>query len=222
MMAKALPFLFQLPFSYAERLALDDEIRLPATLEAYLEFAEQAEYKVEYSNGNIITMGQPTDAHELICGNAITVFNNVLLEDEAFRIYGSNLGIYIKESGAHYKPDASILNTEPEFVLHKVRKRTLKSVANPFAVVEVFSDGTIDYDLTEKLPNYKQCPYLKYIIYVHQHKPFVSLHTRSSHNEGWLSTDHRGLDASFPFEGKQVPLQGIYRKVVFMGGGKRK
>ncbi len=212
--------LFNLPFSYSERLALEDEIRTPATFEEYLEFAEQAEYKVEYSNGNIIIMGQATDTHELICGNAITAFNNFLTEDETFRVYGSNLGIYVPESGAHYKPDVSILNAEPEFILHKVNKLTLKSVVNPFAVAEVFSDRTMDYDMTEKLPNYKRCPSLQHIVYIHQHKPFLTLYTRSE--QGWLSTDHRGLDASFPFAGKEIPLKNIYRKVVFLGNGKKK
>lgn len=205
--------LFNLPFSYSERLALEDEIRTPATLEEYLEFAEQAEYKVEYSNGNIIIMGQATDTHELICGNIGWAFNNLFAEDDPFRVYGSNLGIYVPESDAHYKPDASILNAEPEFVLHKVNKLTLKSVVNPFAVVEVFSDGTMDYDMTEKLPNYKLCPFLQHIVYIHQHKPFLTLHTRSE--QGWLSTDHRGLDVSFPFADKEIPLKNIYRKVIF-------
>jgi hypothetical protein len=53
-MALANSFLFNLPFSDSERLALEDEISTPATFEYYLEFADQAEYKVEYSNGKII------------------------------------------------------------------------------------------------------------------------------------------------------------------------
>ena len=198
---------------------MEDEIRTPATFEEYLGFAEQAEYKVEYSNGKIVSMGQPTDTHELICLNIGWVFNNLFSENDPFRIYGSNLGIYIKENGAHYKPDASILAANPEFVRHRVEKRTLKSVVNPFAVFEVFSDGTMDFELTEKLPNYKQCPSLKYIIYIHQHKAFVTLHTRSE--QGWLSTDYRGLEDGFQFEDKKVLLKSLYRKVVFLGNGKK-
>jgi hypothetical protein len=41
--------------------------------------------------------------------------------------------------------------------------------------------------------------------------------------EGWVTTaDHIGLDAAFEFEGKQVHLKQLYRKVVFMGNGKKK
>lgn len=204
-----------LPRSYAERLALADEIRVPATLEEYLAFAESCEYRVEYSNGQIISMEQPTDTHELICGNAMRVIGNLFTDDDPFAVYGSNLGIFIPATGAHYKPDASVLNQQPEYIFHKVRKKTLKSVLNPFAVVEVFSDGTMDYDLTEKLPNYKQCPSLDYIIYIHQHKPFVTVYTRTEKSGEWLNRDFIGLESGFTFEGREVSVQQLYRKVVF-------
>ena len=218
----AISLLFHLPVSYTDRLAIEGEIRQPATFEQYLEFAEECGYRVEYSNGNIISMGQPTDAHELICGNVITAFNNLLEAKENFRVYGSNLGIYIRETEAHYKPDVSILGAAPEYILHKVRKRTLKSILNPFAIFEVFSDGTMDYDMTEKLPNYKHCPSLQYIIYIHQHKPFVTVHTRSEQPAGWLSEEFIGLDAAFQFEREKILLQHLYRKVIFSGNGKKK
>jgi Uma2 family endonuclease len=225
MTATALPLLFKLPTSFEERLALGDEIRIPATLEEYLEFAEQAEYKVEYSNGKIVSMGQATDAHEQIIINAGWAFSNLFTDEDSYRMYGSNLGVYIPETNAHYKPDATILNALPEFILHKVRKRTLKSVLNPLAVIEVFSDSTIDYDMTEKLPNYKQSSSLRYVVFIHQHKPYVSLHVRSNQASSWFTVDCMGIDASFQFEGKTVLLKDLYRKVIFMGAdlsGKRK
>lgn len=209
---------FQLPFSFADRLSLGDgEIRIPATFEEYLAFAEECEYRVEYSNNHIVSMGSPTDAHELIVMNFGWAMNNLIGEIDAFRIYGSNLGILIQDTNAHYKPDSVILNAEPNYVKHKVGKRTLKSILNPFAVIEVFSKGTASYDMTEKLPNYKQCPSLQYIIYIHQHKPFISVYTRSKEEENtWLNKDYIGLKTSFEFEHKKVSLENIYRKVIFL------
>lgn len=204
-----------LPYTYADRLALGAEIRVPATLEEYLEFAEQCEYRVEYSNGQIISMGHPTDTHELICGNAIRVIGNLFAEEDPFAVYGSNLCIFIPVSGVYYKPDAVVLDRPPEYTFHKVGKKTLKSVLNPFAAIEVFSDSTMDYDLTEKLPNYKQCPYLNYIIYIHQHKPFATVYTRTDDPTGWLNHDYVGLEAAFSFEGRRVSVRQLYRKVIF-------
>ena len=209
---------FQLPFSFAERLALGDgDIRIPATFEEYLAFAEECEYRVEYSSKHIISMGSPTDAHELIVMNFGWALNNLITLESPYRIYGSNLGILIKSTGAHYKPDSVILNTDPQYIEHKVGKKTLKSILNPFAVVEVFSKGTSSYDMTEKLPNYKQCSSLKYIIFIHQHKPFVTVYTRSNEDKHiWLNQDYAGLENNFEFEGKKVALKNIYRKVIFM------
>lgn len=211
---------FLLPTSFAERLALEDEIRIPATLEEYLEFAEQAEYKVEYSNGHIVSMGQASDSHEKIIFNLILAFGNLFPDDSPYQGYGSNLGVYIPAANSLCLPDVTILNAAPEIVQHKIRKRTVKSVLNPMALIEVFSDGTMDYDMTEKLPTYKQCEPLQYIIYVHQNKPFVTVYTRSE--QGWLSQDFKGIEASFPFEGHEVLLKNIYRKVIFPPQKKRR
>lgn len=210
---------FQLPFSFADRLSLGDgEIRIPATFEEYLAFAEECEYRVEYSNNHIVSMGSPTDAHELIIANIIWALNSLFIPDNApYNVYGSNLGILVQDTNAHYKPDSVILNAEPNYVKHKVGKRTLKSILNPFAVIEVFSKGTASYDMTEKLPNYKQCPSLQYIIYIHQHKPFISVYTRSKEEENtWLNKDYIGLESSFEFENKKASLANIYRKVIFL------
>ncbi len=215
----ALPTLFQLPFSFAERLSLGDgEIRTPATLEEYLAFAEECEYRVEYSNKHIISMGSPTDVHELIVTNFGWALNNLIEDNDPFAVYGSNLGIFIKKTEAHYKPDNVILNAIPQYITHKVGKKKLRSVLNPFAVVEIFSKGTDSYDMTEKLPNYKQCPSLQYVIYIHQHKPFITVYIRSKEEKNvWLNTDYSGLESAFIFEGKKVELRHLYRKVIFMG-----
>jgi Uma2 family endonuclease len=157
----------------------------------------------------------PTDTHELICGNAIWASKTLLLEQPNFLVYGSNLGIYIQAAEVHYKPDAVVLAEEPQFIFHKVKKRTFRSVINPYAVVEVFSDSTIHYDQTEKLPNYKQCPSLQQIIYVHQHTPLVTVYTRTPKPNQWLSEDFTRLESAIPFAGKEISLEQLYHQVVF-------
>lgn len=214
---------FLLPVSFAERLALEDEIRIPATLDEYLEFAEQAEYKIEYSLGHIVSMGQATDAHELICPNIATILNNLFADDPEFRVYGSNLGVFIPKTEAHYKPDVSVLRTAPQFKRHKVKSKTYKSVLNPLAVFEVYSDSTKEYDVSEKLPNYKQCESLRYIVFVHQNKPLATVYSRPDEKNVWQEQQLEGLDSSFAFEGQIVSLKNVYKRVVFSGyNGKQK
>lgn len=204
----------KLPLTIEERYESNDEIRVPATLEEYLDFADRCEYRIEYSNGNIISMAHPTDIHELIVANIIWLLKNLFLEQDNYRVYASSLGTFIPETSAHYKPDAVVLAEEPQFISHKIKKQTVKSVLNPFAVVEVFSDGTAAYDLSEKLPNFKQCPSLKYIIFVHQHKPFVTVYKRSEKAGLWLNED-LDMDGIITIEGLSAPVRHIYRQVSF-------
>jgi Uma2 family endonuclease len=205
----------RLPRTLDERMELEGIIRTDASFEEYLLFEEQCQYRVEYSNHQIVAQDMPTDTHELICGNAIWASKTLLFEQPNFLVYGSNLGIYIQATGAHYKPDAVVLAEEPQFIFHKVKKRTFRSVINPYAVVEVFSDGTIYYDQTEKLPNYKQCPSLQHIIYIHQHTPLVTVYTRTPKPNQWLSEDFMQMNDAIPFAGKEISLEQLYHQVVF-------
>lgn len=193
-----------------------DPFRVPVSFEEYLSFADIAPFKVEYSQGNLVHMGSPTDAHELICGNLIIwLFNEIFQHIETSKVYGSNLSVLIQESGHHYRPDVTVLESDPEFVSHRAKKKTYKSVINPFLVAEVFSDGTMDYDYTEKLPNYKLCPTLNYILLVHQHKPFVTLYQREQ--DFWKSREYNQLDQMIQIGGHELALGKIYQKVKFLG-----
>lgn len=193
-----------------------EPFRIPADFEDYLAFADEAQIKVEYSNGDLVHMGSPTDKHELICSNlTIWLFMDVFQYIETARAYGSNLSVLIQESGQHYKPDVTVLTVEPELVSHQSGKKAIKSVINPFLVAEVFSDSTMDYDYTEKLPNYKLCPTLEYILLVHQHKPFVTVHQREQ--DFWKSQDYNRLDQLVQLADRELLLSKIYQKVNFPG-----
>lgn len=189
--------------------------QVAASFDEYLEFAEKCAFKVEYSHGNLVFMGSPTDKHELICGNLIWSLNELFELNEECRVYGSNLSILIQASGQHYKPDVTVIAANPEFVSHTLKKQTIKSIINPFLVAEVFSDGTMDYDYTEKLPNYKLCPSLDYILLVHQHKPFVTLYQREK--DFWVSQEFTQIDQTIHIADGALSLSKIYQKMNFLG-----
>ncbi len=222
-MATSVLAAFKLPFTLIERLEMGEEkFSVPATFKEYLAFADKCDYKVEYSNGKITTMGSPTDTHELICLNIGWILNSFFEDQENYRAYGSNLGLLLEETGAHYRPDTTLLNSPPVHVTHKIGKRMFKSVNNPYAVFEVFSNGTMKYDMDEKLPNYKQSKHLNFIIYINQHRPFVTVWKRTKTPGEWLTKDYNGLGASFELDGKKVELNKLYKKVIFLGNGKKK
>ena len=214
---------FQLPF--ALKKMLDKEARefsIPASFEEYLEFADKYEFKAEYSNGNITSMGHPTDTHEKICANIIGILHFLFGEDDPQEIYGSNLGLLLEETGAHYRPDTTMLASAPIIVEHKVGKLIFKSVSNPYAVFEVFSSGTVAYDMDEKLPNYKLSKHIQYIVYIHQHRPYVTVWARSEKPGAWVNQDYNGLETAFELDGKRIDLSKIYKKVAFIDAGKKR
>lgn len=204
-----------LPLTFAERFQLPDELRVPATFGAYLDFAERCDYRVEYSKGHIISMSTPTDTHELITANIIATMKSAL-RGLGFKIYGSNLGVFIREPEAQYKPDVTVLAEEPRYVLHKVGNRTLRSVSNPFLVVEVVSESTRKYDQTDKLPDYKNCPSLQYILFVEQSKHLATLYSRTEDPKEWLTRDFKTLDELIVVAGRQVSMRDVYEDVSFL------
>lgn len=203
-----------LPLTFDERLALPDELRVPATFDAYLNFAERCDYRVEYSKGHIVSMSTPTDTHELLTANIIGVFQ-AALRRLGFKTYGSNLGVFIREAEAQYKPDVTVLAEEPHYVFHKVGRRTLRSVANPFMVVEVISEGTRGYDFSDKLPDYKKCPSLQHILFVEQNKLLATLFSRTDDPKEWRTRDFDTLEDMISLAGQSIPVRGIYEDVSF-------
>ena len=203
-----------LPFRFTERLALPDEVRVPATFDAYLNFAERCDYRVEYSKGQIVSMSTPTDTHELLVVNVAFTLKNALRQ-LGFKIYGSNLGVFVREAEAQYKPDVTVLAAEPHYVFHKVGRRTLRSVANPFMVVEVISEGTRGFDFSDKLPDYKKCPSLQHILFVEQTKLLATLFSRTEDPKEWRTRDFDTLEDVILLAGQPVAMRDIYEDVSF-------
>lgn len=151
----------------------------------------------------------------LIVANTITAFNIALRGKGSYKIYGSNLGLWLKETDSHYKPDVTVLAEEPCYEFHKVKKRTVRSIVNPFAVVEVLSEGTKRYDFEQKKGHYKKCPSVQYVLLVSQKQPLVMLYRRTERPGEWISTDAEGMGDSFLLAGHPVALADIFEGVDF-------
>jgi Uma2 family endonuclease len=88
-------------------------------------------------------------------------------------------------------------------------------IKNPYIVVEVLSPVTSDYDLSSKLPEYKQLESLQQIIYVNPKKVFVTTFTRSENPNFWLNQDFYNLDEFILIENTNILLSDIYKKIKF-------
>ena len=194
------------------RLMPEGAIRIPMLIDEFFDFAQDCEYKVEYRDGQIISMGQTTMTHEQLVLKMGQLLANLLDDQPEFTVYGSNTGLYIPGLIASYSPDLVVIQGEPELVVHQ-RKRKAKLFTNPFLVVEVLSTGTKDFDLSEKLPDYQKILGLKHILFVSQFEPFVRVYSRTTQLNAWLNTNVEGMSGIVEFGEWELEMKKIYKKV---------
>ena len=107
-------------------------------------------------------------------------------------------------------PDVMVIQGEPSF---KLRSNCI--ITNPYLIVEILSPSTKNFDLSEKLPEYKLLNSLQQVIYVNPKKINVSTYTRTENRNAWINQDFYSIDNSVIVEGVSVSLSDIYRKVKF-------
>lgn len=203
------------PITALERAELGPElVRFPGSWDEFWELLDEAEYSVEFKNNEIITaMSWESDPHSHIANMIGTLFNMIFMDDDSIRVFNSNRPIYIRESGAVYNPDMSVVR-EPS-IKYEYRPG-LNAETTPIIVVEVLSKSTRDHDLEEKLPDYKTIPGLEHIIYIENFMPYVTVFSRNLETGKWTNIVYDELDSGFEIAGQPITLRQIYRKVQFV------
>ncbi|GAB3954917.1 Uma2 family endonuclease [Spirosoma harenae] len=195
-----------------ERDEAPEIIRIPATWEDYLELAEVVPYNIEYVDGEIISMSQATDLHEQLVIQLGVLFYTLLENQPDYRVLGSNVKICIKEEGAEFNADLSVIKGPSEYVTLPSGRVSTVRIKNPEIVVEVLSKSTKAYDQSDKLDQYRLIPSLKHILFVSQEEPFVRIYSRTEQPSQWLDTDYRSIDDTVQVGDLSLPLRSIYRK----------
>ncbi|MDX2304665.1 MAG: Uma2 family endonuclease [Microscillaceae bacterium] len=206
----------KIPVTWEERMAFEQEVlTLEGNWEDYWEVVEEAPFKIEYFNKQLILMGQASDTHELIVANIIRLLGNLFYDTE-YRVYGSNRLIYVESCAAAFEPDVSVASGNLQSISFQRKDgRNMQANLNPAIVVEILSEGTKTYDLTEKLPCYKTIPSVQQIIYVDQSKPGVSVYSRTPNPHEWLNVDLSDLSKSIVVNKQALLLSDIYKNVGF-------
>jgi Uma2 family endonuclease len=194
-----------------EQLKAKELVRIPASEEDYFSVAYTIPFKIEYHENEIVTMGLATLWHEAIIMNLGGILHNLFMKKDDFLILGSNSGVQIpKFEGGYYMPDVMIIKDEPNF-----KPNSNCIITNPYLIVEVLSDSTKNFDLSEKLPEYKLLDSLQQVIYINPKKVNVSTYTRTENPNAWLNQDFYSLEDSITVEGENISLADIYRKIRF-------
>lgn len=193
-----------------EKLKTEQLIRIPASEEEFFALSAQLPFKIEYHESEIITMGASSFWHEVLVSNFIFLLKTIFSRDKSIFVLGSNLGVQIpKFEGGYYLPDVVVVQGSPEF-----KTGSTAVITNPYIIVEVLSPSTSDFDIFEKLPNYKRIDSLQHIIFVSQKNRTIMSYTRSDQPGVWLNQDFFEGDTLL-IDNMPVALGDIYEKVQF-------
>lgn len=204
-----------LPLTLQERLELPDKIEVKASLAEYFDFAADCEYRVEYSDGKIISMGLASITHEALVSRIDFLLNLFFGIDGEFHVLGSNCATFIPGAKAIHNADLVVLKGKPQYFIHQGKKKKVKALTNPYLLVEVLSKTTRNYDFGTKIPRYKGLPSVQHILVVDQQSPYVALYSRTKKPGEWLNMEVTDEDNGFVvLNRKRLKLKDIYKNIV--------
>lgn len=177
------------------------------TEEDYLREERIAGGKSEFYRGHMIAMAGGSFRHNRLCAELIYVFGKHL-RGRPWRPSSSDQRLMT--------PDR--LYTYPDLAVYcgkiVVRPGTSDVATNPTVLVEVLSDSTREYDLGDKLDQYKQIPTLKYVLLFEPDEAQATVWSREG--EAWVHSEVRGLAADISLSALDItlPMAEIYEGVV--------
>ena len=173
----------------------------PMTVEEFLDWHQYQEERYELVQGIPVRMmtGARQD-HNLAITNLVVSLDG-RARPRGCRTTSSDTAVRTVADQVRY-PDV-VLDCGP-------MDPTFLAASEPKLVVEVASPSTRDFDLADKLDEYRRTPGLDYVLMVEPAVIDVTLHARTA--DGWTITKHLFLDAvvEMPGIGVSLPLTEIY------------
>lgn len=175
------------------------------TLEEYLAFCKTHEGRFEFVNGEIIEMLSESVTAGQITGN-IHIYLRGLLDDKPYIFVQNAVKLQVQEGKVFRIPD---------FLIFKESGNKVKYATEPILIVEVISESTAKTDRTTKLNEYRLIPSLQYYLIVEQESCFIEMYIREG--ERWYVEFYDKLDESIslPYFNVEIPVNRVYKKVVF-------
>ncbi len=183
------------------------------TLDEYRAMEQTNPERHEYRNGEIITMSGGSESHSAIASNFL-IYLGFLLRDTDFRLYNSDLRVWIPEYQCGTYTDLMVVNGEPEF-----NGNRNDEILNPIVIVEVLSPSTEAYDRGEKFRKYRSIASFCEYMLVSQTEPYVEQYHNQDRNSNdrWLWQVHSNLEQTILVHSLnvEIPLTEIYRRINF-------
>jgi len=187
--------------------------------EEYLAMERASDVKHEYLDGQIYAMAGEMPAHGRISVNLVVEIGS--------QLKGTQCEVFTKDTKVRSGPDPKPvwppkgLFSYPDVVIicgeAKYHDHYRDVLLNPKVIIEVLSEGTAEYDFSEKFRRYREwLPSLSEYILVSSLEIMVE-HYRRQPNNDWLLSTLTSLEAILTIEavGCTVNLSDVYARVDF-------
>jgi Uma2 family endonuclease len=180
------------------------------TPEEYLELEEQAEFRNEYIDGEIIPMTGGTTNHNKIAGNFYKKFPEII-KDQNYDTYIGDVKVWIPRYRIYTYPDVIVIKGQPVYY-----GTGTTTITNPLLIVEVLSNSTKNYDRTDKFKYYRSILEFEEYILIDQYSYSIEQYTKQSSKE-WLFKEYEGEDAILELAcvDFEISIKDIYARVDF-------
>ncbi|MCD8489205.1 MAG: Uma2 family endonuclease [Desertifilum sp.] len=180
------------------------------TPEEYLAWEEQADFKSEYRDGEIVPMTGGTTNHNKIALN-VAAYLKFALKGQNYDVYIGDVRLWIPRYRQYTYPDVMVIQGEPIYT-----GTSTTTVTNPQFIIEVLSKSTKNYDLGDKFIYYRSIPEFQEYIAIDQTKYHVIQHQRT-HEGQWILTEYESESQVIALNSVEVQLSlsDIYERVNF-------
>ncbi len=159
------------------------------TPEEYLQLEEQAEYKSEYRDGEIIPVTGGTTNHNEICLN-LAANLKFALKKQNYRVYIGDIRLWIPRYRQYTYPDVMLIKGEPIYA-----DQGTTTVTNPILITEVLSQSTQNYDQGDKFTYYRSIPEMEEYILISQKRHHIMQYTKTEEGK-WLLSEYETEDSA--------------------------
>lgn len=175
------------------------------TVEEYLAFESESEFKHEFIDGEIIAMTGGTVNHSAIIAYTIGALISVL-ENSDCVVHSSEMRVRIDNSKYVY-PDVSVVCGDAQATDNAT------TMLNPTLVVEVTSPSSLAHDHVDKVAYYGAVPSIQGYLILDQQRVFAEWYTRAG--DGWHLRQFSDLNDVIPLEplNCNLTLAAVYRGV---------
>lgn len=180
------------------------------TPEEYLKLEEEAEYKSEYRDGEIVPMAGGTTNHNEIAGSLYSNLK-VSLKGRDYRVYIGDVRLWIPRYRQYTYPDIMVIQGQPVYT-----GTSTTTVMNPSLIAEVLSKSTKNYDQGDKFLFYRSIPEFKEYILIDQYRYHVMQYVKTAEGK-WLLTEYELENSILKSESIEfeIALSDIYDQVSF-------